>query len=107
MFTISRNYRKIFTEMRTETDLSSLYLDNGYLSFNADVEEIPAGDNKLDLKIKINEGNQFKFGLVGIEGNDKTRDKVLRRELYTLPGDYFSKSSIKRSMQQLSALKLL
>ncbi|MEP7145831.1 MAG: outer membrane protein assembly factor BamA [bacterium] len=87
-----------------ETDISSLYLDKGYLAFNADIEEVPAGDNKVDLKIKLNEGNQFKFGLVGFDGNDKTKDKVLRRELYTFPGDYFSKSSIKRSMQQLSGL---
>jgi len=87
-----------------ESDISSLYLDKGYLSFNADVEEVPAGDSKVDLKILINEGKQFKFGLVGFEGNDKTKDKVLRRELYSFPGDYFSKSSIKRSMQQLSGL---
>lgn len=87
-----------------ESDISSLYLDRGYLSFNADIEEVPAGDNKVDLIVKINEGNQFKFGLIGFEGNDKTKDKVLRRELYTLPGDYFSKSSIRRSMQQLSGL---
>lgn len=88
----------------TETDINSLYLDNGYLSINAEVEEIPAGDNEVDLKLKITEGNQFKFGLVGFEGNDKTKDKVLRRELYSLPGTYFSKSAIKRSMQQLSGL---
>lgn len=88
----------------TETDISSLYLDNGYLSFSADVEEIPAGDNKLDLKIRINEGNQFRFGMIGFEGNDKTKDKVLRRELYTIPGDFFNKTNIKRSMQQLAAL---
>jgi outer membrane protein insertion porin family len=88
----------------SETDVNSLYLDNGYLAINSEIEELPAGDNKVDLKIKINEGNQFKFGLVGFEGNDKTKDKVLRRELYTLPGTYFSKSAIKRSMQQLSGL---
>ncbi|MEO8664140.1 MAG: outer membrane protein assembly factor BamA [Ignavibacteria bacterium] len=87
-----------------ESDISSLYLDKGFLAFNADIEEVPAGDNRVDLVVKINEGNPFKFGLVGFDGNDKTKDKVLRRELYTLPGEYFSKSSIKRSMQQLSGL---
>lgn len=87
-----------------ESDISSAYLDNGYLSFNAEVEEIPAGVDKFDLKIKINEGNQFKFGMVGFEGNDKTQEKVLRREVYTRPGNYFTKSDIKRSLQQLAAL---
>ncbi|MBK6539360.1 MAG: outer membrane protein assembly factor BamA [Ignavibacteria bacterium] len=88
----------------SESDISSMYLDNGYLSFNADINEIPAGENKIDLNIKITEASQFKFGLVGFEGNDKTQDKVLRREVYTIPGDYFNKSNIKRSMQQLAAL---
>lgn len=88
----------------TETDISSSYLDNGYLSFSADVDEIPVGEDKVDLKITINEGHQYKFGLVGFEGNDKTQEKVMRREVYTIPGDYFTKSNIKRSMQQLAAL---
>ncbi|MBK8984214.1 MAG: outer membrane protein assembly factor BamA [Ignavibacteria bacterium] len=87
-----------------ESDISSLYLDNGYLSFNANIEEIPVDGNKVDLKIDIAEGNPFKFGLIGFEGNDKTKDKVLRRELYTIPGNFFTKSDIKRSMQQLAAL---
>ncbi|HMS63617.1 MAG TPA: outer membrane protein assembly factor BamA [Ignavibacteria bacterium] len=87
-----------------ETDISSAYLDNGYLSFSADVEEKPVGDDKVDLIIKIREANQFKFGLIGFEGNDKTQEKVLRREIYTAPGDYFNKTNVKRSMQQLSAL---
>ncbi|MBS1517968.1 MAG: outer membrane protein assembly factor BamA [Bacteroidetes bacterium] len=87
-----------------ESDVSSLYLDNGYLSFNANIDEVPVSDNKVDLKIDISEGNPFKFGLVSFEGNDKTKDKVLRRELYTIPGNFFTKSDIKRSMQQLAAL---
>ncbi|MEZ4824379.1 MAG: POTRA domain-containing protein [Ignavibacteria bacterium] len=71
---------------------------------NADVVENPVEPNKVDLNIILNEGIQFKFGQISFEGNDKTQDKVMRRELYTLPGDYFSKSAIKRSMQQLSGL---
>lgn len=87
-----------------ESDVSALYLDNGYLSYNADVQEIPKGENKVDLVIKVNEGSLFRFGLVGFEGNDKTKERVLRREVYSKPGDYFSRSSIKRSLQQLGAL---
>ncbi len=87
-----------------ESDISSTYLDNGYLAFNADVEEKVVGDNKIDLVIKITENNPFKFGLVNFDGNDKTKDKVLRRELYTIPGDYFTKTAVKRSLEQLRAL---
>jgi outer membrane protein insertion porin family len=88
----------------SETDISSLYLDQGYLAFNANVEERQVGENKVDLTIDIVENSQFRFGLISFEGNEKTKDKVLRRELYTIPGDYFNKSNIRRSMQQLAAL---
>jgi outer membrane protein insertion porin family len=87
-----------------ENDISSLYYDNGYLAYNSDVDEKVVGDNKVDIIVKISENNQFKFGLVSFEGNDKTKDKVLRREMYTIPGDYFNRGNVKRSMQQLNAL---
>ena len=38
-------------------------------------------------------------------GNDKTKDKVIRRELYTVPGDYFNRGLLFRSIQQLANLQ--
>lgn len=87
-----------------ETDVSSLYLDNGYLGFQADVTDKTIGLDKVDVNIKITENNQYKLGLISFEGNDKTKDKVLRRELYTIPGEFFNRGNVKRSMQQLNAL---
>jgi outer membrane protein insertion porin family len=101
------NFKKLQYNLygnETETDISALYLDNGYLSYNSDIEEKVVDVNKLNLKIKITENNQFKFGAVSFEGNDKTQDKVLRRELYTIPGDFFNRANVKRSLQQLNAL---
>ncbi|MBS1492609.1 MAG: outer membrane protein assembly factor BamA [Bacteroidetes bacterium] len=103
VYNIKKLQQNIFNN-ESETDISSTYLDNGYLAFNADIDEKVVGDNKVDLKIKITENNPFKFGLVNFDGNDKTKDKVLRRELYSIPGDFFTKSSVKRSMEQLRAL---
>jgi outer membrane protein insertion porin family len=88
----------------TENDIQSLYMDNGYLGVNIDPEEKDIGNNYLDLNIKIVENNQFRLGLISFEGNDKTKDKVMRRELYTIPGEYFNRTNVKRSMQQLIAL---
>ncbi|HEX2786336.1 MAG TPA: outer membrane protein assembly factor BamA [Ignavibacteria bacterium] len=87
-----------------ETDVSALYLDNGYLGYNAEITEKALPGNKVDLKITITENRQFRFGLVNLEGNDKTKDKVLRRELYTIPGQFFNKSNVRRSLQNLNAL---
>jgi outer membrane protein insertion porin family len=101
------NYKKFQYNLygnESETDISALYYDNGYLNYNAEVDEKVVDGNKLDLHIKISENNQFKFGLVSFEGNDKTQDKVLRRELYTIPGDFFNRGNVKRSLQQLNAL---
>jgi outer membrane protein insertion porin family len=88
-----------------QSDASSLYQDNGYLGFNLDARENKISSDSIDINIKINEGNRFKIGRVDITGNDKTKDKVIRRELYTIPGSYFSRSYILRSIQQLANLQ--
>ena len=54
--------------------------------------------------INVYEMNQFKIGHVSIKGNTKTQEKVIRRELYTRPGDYFSRAAIMRSIRQLPQL---
>ncbi|HLX13479.1 MAG TPA: BamA/TamA family outer membrane protein, partial [Bacteroidota bacterium] len=56
------------------------------------------------ITIHIYERNKFVLGNIDIKGNTKTRDFVIRRELYTRPGDYFSRSAIIRSLRQLSQL---
>jgi len=87
-----------------QTDVASLYLDNGYLKFNLDPEINRVGRDSLDITIHIYERNQFRIGHVDIKGNRKTKDNVIRRELFTLPGSYFSRALIIRSLRQLSQL---
>ena len=88
-----------------QTDVSSIYQDTGYLGFQLDAKEEKSAKDSVDIRIKVNEGNRFKVGKVDITGNDKTKDKVIRRELYTIPGNYFSRGYILRSIQQLSNLQ--
>jgi outer membrane protein insertion porin family len=102
------NYEKFEQNLRgneRQNDVSSLYLDNGYLTFNIRPSEIKVGEDSLDLLIRVEEKNQFKVGGVNIIGNDKTKDKVIRRELYTIPGDYFNRALLIRSIQQLANLQ--
>lgn len=87
-----------------QTDVASLYLDNGYLTFNLEPRETRVADDSVDINIQVYERNQFKVGHVHIKGNTKTHDKVIRRELYTRPGDYFSRAAITRSARQISVL---
>lgn len=88
-----------------QSDVSSLYQDFGYLGFNLTPREQKVAEDSVDIIIRINEGNRFKIGKVDITGNEKTKDKVIRRELYTIPGNYFSRSYILRSIQQLANLQ--
>ena len=87
-----------------QTDVASLYLDNGYLTVSLDQEEVKVGKDSLDIIIHVRERNQFRIAKVEIKGNTKTQERVIRRELYTRPGDYFSRSKIIRSIRQLSVL---
>ncbi len=90
---------------KTQTDVASLFLDNGYLTFRQEVSEQKVAEDSIDINIKVTENNQFKIGSVDITGNDRTKDKVIRRELYTVPGDYFRRSNVMRSIQQLANLQ--
>lgn len=88
-----------------QNDVAALYVDNGYLGSNFKATETKVAEDSIDLHIQVTENNQFKIGRVEIQGNDKTKDKVIRRELYTIPGDYFSRSAIFTSLQQLANLQ--
>ena len=88
-----------------QTDVAALYLDNGYLTFNMKTDETKVAADSIDINIQVSERNQFKIGKVEIYGNDKTKDKVIRRELYTIPGDYFNRAYMFRSLQQLANLQ--
>ena len=88
----------------TQTDLRSLYTDNGYITFNAEVSERKATSDSIDVVIKVTEGDQASIRYVTIAGNTKTKEKVIRRELFTRPGATFSKAAVIRSLRNLANL---
>ena len=87
-------------------DVSSLYLDDGYLFFNATpLEILVTENNEIDLEIRIYEGKQAKINNVNVIGNTKTNDHVIMREIRTRPGDLFKRSDIMRSQRELAQLQ--
>lgn len=88
-----------------QTDVSALYLDNGYLTFNTQIKETKVFPDSIDIEIRVEERNQFTVNRVDIEGNTKTKDKVIRRELFIIPGDYFNRGLLLRSIQNLANLQ--
>jgi outer membrane protein insertion porin family len=87
-----------------ESDVTSLYADNGYLWFQVEPDIKVVGEDSLDIVLQMHERNQFRVGRVFVSGNTKTYEKVIRRELLTKPGDYFSRQLIIRSLRQLQQL---
>jgi len=100
-------YNQALLEERLNYDedaVSSLYLNNGYLFSNLIPVEKNVENDSIDLEIRIHEGEQAALNEVIIKGNTRTNEHVVRRELYTLPGDLFNKDAIMRSARQISVL---
>lgn len=90
-----------------DDDISTLYMDRGYLFARAIPVEKSVKNDTIDLDIKIYEGVQATLNKVIINGNTEAHDHILYRELRTKPGDLFSKSDIKRTMMELAGLGYL
>lgn len=89
---------------KRSSDVSSLYMNRGYMTFRLEPSvQVVSGDS-LDLSFDIAEGDIFEFGNIEIFGNDKTKDHVIRRELYTIPGQTFSRDAIQESIRRLMQL---
>jgi outer membrane protein insertion porin family len=88
-------------------DISTLYMDNGYLFFNLIPVESAIDGDSIDLEIRIYEGPQATINRISVSGNDRTNDHVFLRELQTRPGDKFSRSNVILTQQRLASLGLI
>ncbi len=82
-------------------DISTQYLDNGYLFFQVNPVEVAIVGDSIDLELRIFEGPQATIDKVTIAGNDRTHEHVIRRELRTKPGQKFSRTDIVRSQREI------
>jgi outer membrane protein insertion porin family len=90
---------------RNGDDVSALYMDDGYLFFQINPIEIAIQDgNLIDLELQITEGKQAMIRNVTIEGNTKTNDHIIMREIRSLPGTLFKRSDIIRTQEEFNRL---
>ncbi len=88
------------------TDINSLYMDDGYLFFNAIPVEVLVENDSIDIEIRIREGKQARINKVTVSGNTRTNDHVIMRELKAYPGKLFSRDAVFiRSVRELSNLR--
>jgi len=83
-------------------NIQDLYFEKGYLSSQIRSESVyNETSDRVDLNYSINENELVYVGRVRIEGNTKTKDIVIRRELRAYPGESFSGAKLKRSKERL------
>lgn len=95
---------KNLTYSETTLDVSSLYMDDGYLFFQVNPVETQVENDSIDLEIRMHEGEQARISNVSLVGNTKTNDYVVLRELYTRPGQLYSRSDVVRTVRELATL---
>ena len=90
----------------TEDDdaVSKLYTDRGYLFFNVDPVEVKIENDSIDFEMRVYEGRPATINEVNIVGNTRVYEHVVRRELYTKPGQLYSQSDIMRSLRELAQM---
>lgn len=103
-------YNKALLEQRLYSspdgrDVTSLYMDKGYLFFNVvPVEMNITADNRINYEMRITEGKEARIRNIIIKGNTKTNDHVILREIRTKPGDLFNRNDIMRTQRELANL---
>jgi len=85
-------------------DISSIYMDDGYLYFRIEPTEKAVEGDSIDVELRMFEGKQATINRILLNGNTKTSDRVVLRELFTLPGQKFSKTEIINTQRQLSQM---
>ncbi|HQK58068.1 MAG TPA: outer membrane protein assembly factor BamA, partial [Candidatus Syntrophosphaera thermopropionivorans] len=96
-------YNEPFDQEKFDTQLAnvySLYFDEGFIYTYID-QEIQKEGNRLNIILKITEGNRARIRQINITGNRRTKDKVIIRALEIAPGDYFRQSQVIRSQQNI------
>jgi outer membrane protein insertion porin family len=85
--------------------LKDVYADHGYAY--AEIKPIVKENDETylaDVTYDISKGSKVRFERIAISGNVVTRDKVIRRELKVIEGEYFSGKGLKESTANLNRL---
>ena len=80
------------------------YKSLGYIYWFADPAYRDVGNHRVDVDVKLFEGDKFYLGRLEVTGNTTTRDKVIRREFALDEGDVMNMEAVKKSLQKLQQL---
>jgi outer membrane protein insertion porin family len=85
-------------------DVEKKYREKGYIFIYLDPEYHDAANRRVNVDIKVTEGDKFYLGRVEITGNTSTREKVIRRELTLDEGQVMDMEAFKKSLLKIQQL---
>ena len=88
----------------TGGDISSLYMDRGYLFFNLEVEEQASEAGETDLLLKIYEGEVVKLGEIMIRGNGDVPKAEIMEQIALRPGEVFSRAELIKAQRTVAEM---
>ena len=99
---------EVYSEKKLKKGFEKLrdaYGSQGYFQYTGFTKRTPNADKKtVDLVLEVNEDKQYFVGKVNFAGNESTRDKVIRREVYLTEGDVFNTELLKLSIRRINQL---
>lgn len=99
------NLKTINDRLQNDDDaVAKLYTDQGYLFFNVEPVEVNVENDSIDFEMRMYEGKPATINEINIVGNTRVYEHVVRRELYTKPGQLYSQSDIMRSLRELAQM---
>lgn len=97
-----------FSRTKLSEGIESLtrhYRDAGYAKAEIAPEtELNADKRTVDVAVVIRRGPECHIERIEIQGNDKTRDRVIRREVLIAEGDKYSQTLLEASKERITAL---
>ena len=99
---------EIFNRSRVSQDIQRLthfYQDQGYAYVNpTPLTDVDLDNRTVALTFDIEKGDKVYFERINVRGNDKTRDKVIRREMKIAEGELYSQTALEESQRRINAL---
>jgi outer membrane protein insertion porin family len=90
---------------KTYDKLRDAYGAQGYFQWTVGTQRKPDPARKVvDVTINMEEDKRYYVGKILFTGNDSTRDKVIRREVYMNEGDVFNTEALKLSIRRINQL---
>jgi outer membrane protein insertion porin family len=97
-----------YRESRVEKLIDKLrdaYGAQGYFQWTVGIDRKPDPVRKVvDVVLRMEEDKRYYVGRIRFTGNDTTRDKVIRREVWLNEGDVFNTEALKLSIRRINQL---